>query len=346
MKKLLLIIIGAFLLVFGFLYFSQKKPAAGIAASQLPFFKKVDAAQLKAAKRLNTGAYTYRLYLYGDSLYLLSGNGNKEIISTDTGLHGIRRQPFPFTLRKNSVWYFNKEGGVTSYLTYPSGNILQVGNGTIDSFPQRLPVNNCVNTANIFWGQTSDSADRTLFITSFDMERKTMQRRFDMYEMFRPVKNFSPDCFNASMDGSFFRITDSLFLFYNYYSSYVVQFSNRGYTVYCGIDSVPLRKFKKQVAKSGDYTIERCEPESQRLIQLSGCSDGRFVYILSNITRKELNNQLMVDVYHAANMKYQRSFIIPDRNKSKPVDITTSATTNSLYILYGDNELVQYTKPL
>lgn len=346
MKKLLLIIVSAFLLVFGFLYFSKEKSTSGAAVSKLSFLKKVDTAQLRAAKWLNTGAYTYRIYLYGDSLYLISGNGEKDIIATDTGLHGIRRQPFPFTLRDNSVWYFNKEGEVRSFLTYPSGNIVQVSNGTVDSFPQHLPVNNCVNTANVFWGQTSDAADTTLFITSFDMQRKTVQRRFDMYEIFKPVKDFSPDCFNASMDGSFFRITDSLFLFYNYYSSYFVQFSNSGYNVYCGIDSVPLRKFKKLVAKTGAYTIEKCEPENQRLIQFSGCSDGRFVYMLSNITRKELKNQLMVDVYHAANMKYQRSFIIPDRNGSKPVDITTSAATNSLYILYGDNELVKYTKPL
>lgn len=341
MKKLLLLILCAFVLVFGFLYFSQKKSAAGKTVNK--FFKKIDTAQLRATKSLNTGAYTFRLYLYGDSLYLLSGD--KDIIVTDTGLHGIRRQPFPFELRKNSVWYFNKEGAVRSYLTYPSGNIIQSNNGIVDSFAQQMPVNNCVNTASVFWGLTTDAANTALFISSFDMQRKTTQRRFDMYEVFSTVKDFSRDCFNASMDGSFFRVTDSLFMFYNYYSSYLVQFNNNGYAVYCGIDSVPLRKFKRLVTKSGAYTIEKCAPESDRMIHFSGCSDGRFVYMLSTITRKELNLQLSVDVYQAANMKYQRSFIIPDRNGSKPVDIITNNTTNSLYVLYGNNELVKYTKP-
>jgi hypothetical protein len=344
MKKLLLFVICAFLLVFSLLFFFQQKSGAGKTVNNIPFLKKVDTAQLIAASSLNTGVYTYRLYLYGDSLYLLSED--KDIIAADTGLHGIHRQPVPFELRDNTLWYFSKEGNVRSYLAYPSGNLAQFRNGTVDSFLPRMPVNNCVNTGHVFWGQTSDAADTTLSITSFDIQRKAMQPRFDLYEIFRSVKDFSKDCFKASMDGSFLRITDSLFLFYNYYSSYFVQFSNRGYTLYSGIDSMPLRKFKKIITKVGEYEIEKCVAQNERFVHVSGCSDGRFVYMLSNITRKELNSQRMVDVYYAANMKYQRSFLIPDHNGNKPVDITTAATTTSLYVLYGDNELVKYIKPL
>lgn len=339
MKKLLLLILCTFLLASGLFFLLRDEPAKNTAA----FLKKVDKLALVAVGSVNTGVVAHRLYLYGDSLFLLSED--QMLISTDTGLRGIRRQPFPFKAGRNSVWYFNKQSDERSFLLYPSGSMLQFTKAGLDSLPQPQPVNNCVNTGGVFWGQTSDAADTRLSITQFDVPQKSARNLFDLYEIFKDVKGFSQDCFSASMDGNFLRINDSSFLFYNYYSSYFLQFDQQQYKLHCGIDSMPLRRFRKVRTTVGEYRIEKCVPGNERFVHLAGCCDGRFVYLLSNISSRELNAQRLADVYDAATLQYQRSFVIPDHKGSKPVDIATGPAGNALYLLYDNNELVKYHKP-
>ncbi|MGB8191670.1 MAG: hypothetical protein WCF67_07115, partial [Chitinophagaceae bacterium] len=253
---------------------------------------------------------------------------------------------YPFDQGANSIWYFNKEKGIYSFLLYPNGRIIQQNNRELDQFTHKNVINNCVNVGPVFWGQTFDTADTRSFITRFDMNNRTAEIKYDLYEIFRNSGGFSSDCFNASMDGSFIKINDSSFLFYNYYSSYFLWFNDKEYKICAGIDSLPLRTFKKISSVVEGYQVERCIADNENFVYLSGCSDGHYVYMLSNISSKQVKEQRLIDVFYANDMRYRASYIVPRRHNSRPYGIATDATSGSLYVTYDDNTLVKYIKPV
>lgn len=338
MKRIILTFLATVAIVFALLYFSgtPKKPSAA-----LKFRKQVAEAPLTATASIALGGSSYRLYCLQDSIYALLDNNT--YVSVDPGLSKTTVHSYPFSLNKSSVWYLHKQGSAFNYLVYPTGQLFVADKGTIKANAYRTLINNCTAGGDRFYGLTFDSTDTNAFISWFTLTGPAMHRLYDLSAVFAGAEGFAADCFTSSVDGNFFSINDTAFVFYNYYSSYLLRFGPQHCQLVTGIDSIPMRSFRKIKSRMGDIEMERCEPEDDKFIHRSGCSDGQYVYMLSNITRAAFKGQLLIDVYDSG-LQYIRSFKVPGRSAAQPSHIT--ASRGSLYIAYDDNHLVKYAKPL
>ena len=143
----------------------------------------------------------------------------------------------------------------------------------------------------------------------------------------------SKDCILETLEGNFFAIDEQTLGFYFYRGDKFLVINSDSSILVNSIVKYPFIEFYKKKIKMADgSTLEPCEATKNIFVQMSACSDGSQIFILSSFSK---NGQAIIDIYSKTG-GYVKSLQLPKfGSKKMPTDILV--IDKILYVVFDKN---------
>jgi hypothetical protein len=220
-------------------------------------------------------------------------------------------------------------------------NSLYMSDARLNSVSPEIFFSNAVYCNGKMYANKNNLGNGIFSIDSWDPLSGSSQSILDLKQFLKNEISHCDQCFGETLEGNFFRIDDNSFGFYFYRGGYFLVYNKEEFKLKKTIVDYPFLVFRKKAVKlPGGLTGSQCSSERDVWVQMSACSNGKEIFVLSNVIQPEFKERA-IDVYSADSLGYVKSYSLPDYKEGKPNDILF--TGGRLLVAYDNNFLVSYT---
>jgi len=331
----LFFLIFTFLLLYIIIKPSQKQKTA------VPTFSRKIERTLKPDSLIKSDTVkgTYRLYAFGDSIFLMSDKG---AFIADARLTTIRQ--LEILPKGSSIYYFEKFADTIAYFDIDKKTLYLKANNFFAKTLSGLPGNALFQNGKFLYSEIlKDSVSDQAVIEEWDPFSHKKETKINVNELVKNKINGYTECLSSTLEGNFFKADNKTWGYLFYVGGFFLIKRNDQVLLIPTIDKTPFRKYELREVKMGNLTAYVCKSDNESMINYAAASDGKDLYILSGKILLRPGEQLYapIDVYDLKNFEYKYTFQAPMPNKNNYTYLMTIAN-DYLYLFFKDGQLIRY----